>query len=149
MMGMIFNSTNLLVLIIICIISYTFWKPYIRGKKIKAVVDGYCHPADADDKDRDLVWCYRFMYRESKAGKRLYCYSRKHYDTKEEMRAKYPKGTEVEIRCYDDGREDKKAVIVGDKDEVKQSLLYTLAALMGGIGLAAGYQLLVYQIGLK
>ena len=37
------------------------------------------------------------MYREQKAGKRLYCYTRKTYDTREEMRAKYPKGTEVNI----------------------------------------------------
>lgn len=149
MMGMIFNSTNLLILIIIGIISYTFWKPYIRGKKFKAVVDGYCHPADADEKDKGIVWCYRFMYRESKAGKRLYCYSRKHYDTKEEMRAKFPKGSEVEIKVYDDGKDEKKAVIVGDKEDMKQSVLYTFAAVMGGIGLAVGYQLLLLQMGAK
>lgn len=149
MMGMIFNSTNLLILIIVGIISYTFWKPYIRGKKMKAVVDGFYHPADEDEKNRDIVWCYRFMYRESKAGKRLYCYSRKHYDTKEEMRAKFPKGSEVEIKVYDDGKDEKKAVIVGDKEDMKQSLLYTFAAVMGGIGLAVGYQLLLLQMGVK
>ena len=98
MFSMIFNTSNFLLLIIVCVICYTFWAPYIRGKKTKAVVDGYVHPKEG--KNCDLVWCYRLMYREQKAGKRLYCYTRKTYDTREEMRAKYPKGTEVNIKHY-------------------------------------------------
>ncbi len=94
---MIFNTSNFLLLIIVCVICYTFWAPYIRGKKTKAVVDGYVHPKEG--KNCDLVWCYRLMYREQKAGKRLYCYTRKTYDTREEMRAKYPKGTILSIMC--------------------------------------------------
>lgn len=77
-------------LIIVCVICYTFWAPYIRGKKTKAVVDGYVHPKEG--KNCDLVWCYRLMYREQKAGKRLYCYTRKTYDTREEMRAEVSEG---------------------------------------------------------
>ena len=112
---MIFNTSNFLLLIIVCVICYTFWAPYIRGKKTKAVVDGYVHPKEG--KNCDLVWCYRLMYREQKAGKRLYCYTRKTYDTREEMRAKYPKGTEVNIKHY-----------VQDKDSDEMGiicLLYT------------------------
>ena len=59
------------------------------------------------------------------------------------------KGSEVEIKVYDDGKDEKKAVIVGDKEDMKQSLLYTFAAVMGGIGLAVGYQLLLLQMGVK
>ena len=43
---MIFNTSNFLLLIIVCVICYTFWAPYIRGKKTKAVVDGYVHPKE-------------------------------------------------------------------------------------------------------
>ena len=69
MFSMIFITSNFLLLIIVCVICYTFWAPYIRGKKTKAVVDGYVHPKEG--KNCDLVWCYRLMYREQKAGKRL------------------------------------------------------------------------------
>lgn len=145
MLGMIFNSTNLLILIVVIIISYAFWKPFVKGKKIRAVVDGYCRPKEG--KDKDVVWCYRFMYRESKAGKRLYCYSRMNFDTKEEMRARYPKGAEVDIRYYQDTKDQEmKAVIVSDKEEIKRTILYTLLAFLGGSGIAVGYQLLVMQM---
>ena len=115
MFSMVFNTTNLLILIIVLIICYSFWAPYIRGKKIKAVVDGYCHPAEG--KNCDVVWCYRLMYREQKAGKRLYCCTRQTYDTREEMRAKYPKGTEVNIRCFTSpNTQEPIAVILDDND---------------------------------
>ena len=116
MFSMVFNTTNLLILIIVLIICYSFWAPYIRGKKIKAVVDGYCHPAEG--KNCDVVWCYRLMYREQKAGKRLYCCTRQTYDTREEMRAKYPKGTEVNIRCFTSpNTQEPIAVILDDNDD--------------------------------
>lgn len=144
MTEMIFNSTNLLLLIVVVIICYTFWVPYIKGRKTEAVVDGYCHPKDG--KDKELMWCYRFMYREVKAGRRLYCYSRKTYDTKEEMR-KYPKGAKVQIRYYDASKDDMMAIIVSDNEDLKRNLLYTLGAVLGGIALGVGYQLLVIQLG--
>lgn len=146
MFSMIFNTSNFLLLIIVCVICYTFWAPYIRGKKTKAVVDGYVHPKEG--KNCDLVWCYRLMYREQKAGKRLYCYTRKTYDTREEMRAKYPKGTEVNIRCFTSpNTQEPIAVILDDNDDKKLQMMYTLAAFLGGLGLAVGYQLLMYQWG--
>lgn len=143
MSEMIFNSSNFFLLLIVIVICYNFWVPYIRGHKIDAVVDGYCHPEDA--KDRDMLWCYRFMYREVKAGKRLYCYSRKNYDTKEEMK-KYPKGASVWIRYYET-KEGMKAIITSDNKDLNRTLLYTLATVLGGIALAVGYQLLVLQLG--
>ena len=146
MFSMVFNTTNLLILIIVLIICYSFWAPYICGKKIKAVVDGYCHPAEG--KNCDVVWCYRLMYREQKAGKRLYCCTRQTYDTREEMRAKYPKGTEVNIRCFTSpNTQEPIAVILDDNDDKKLQMMYTLAAFLGGLGLAVGYQLLMYQWG--
>ena len=48
---MIFNTSNFLLLIIVCVICYTFWAPYIRGKKTKAVVDGYVHPKEGKNCD--------------------------------------------------------------------------------------------------
>lgn len=145
MLKMIFTPMNMLVLVVILIICYTFWKPFIRGKKTKAVVDGYCHPKEG--KDKDQVWCYRFMYREVKAGKRLYCYSRRHFDTKEEMSALYPKGSEVDIRYYEVAKDgDMMAVITADKEDQKKSVLYTLIAVLGGLGMAVGYVLLVLQL---
>ncbi len=142
MSPLIFNSANFFLLLIVIVISYTFWMPYIKGRKIEAIVDGYCHPLDG--KDKDILWCYRFMYREVKAGKRLYCYSRKNYDTKEEMK-KYPKGSKVQIRYYET-KEGTEAVIISDNEDFKRAIFYTLATIAGGIGLAVGYQLLVYQL---
>lgn len=146
MIGMIFNVTNLLILIIVAMICYTFWQPYIRGKKRTAVVDGYCHPKDEQD-SKNVVWCCRLMYRESKGGKRLYCCTRSTYDTREELRTKFPKGAEVEIRCYDNGRDEPVAVILSDKEYFRQQMMYSLAALLGGIGVAVGYQLLLHYTG--
>ena len=146
MFSMIFNTSNFLLLIIVCVICYTFWAPYIRGKKTKAVVDGYVHPKEG--KNCDLVWCYRLMYREQKAGKRLYCYTRKTYDTREEMRAKYPKGTEVNIKHYvQDKDSDEMGIILDDNDDRKVQWMYTLTAVLGCIGLCVGYQLLLLQMG--
>ena len=96
----------------------------------------------------DLVWCYRLMYREQKAGKRLYCYTRKTYDTREEMRAKYPKGTEVNIKHYvQDKDSDEMGIILDDNDDRKVQWMYTLTAVLGCIGLGVGYQLLLLQMG--
>ena len=146
MFSMVFNTSNLLLLIIACVICYNFWAPYIRGKKAKAVVDGYVHPKEG--KNCDLVWCYRLMYREQKAGKRLYCYSRKTYDTREEMRTKYPKGTEVNIKHYvQDKDKDEIGVILDDDDDKKVQMMYTLTAILGCVGLGVGYQLLLLQMG--
>lgn len=144
MSEMIFNSTNLFLLLIVIVICYTFWVPYIKGRKIEAVVDGYCHPLDG--KDKDVLWCYRFMYREVKAGKRLYCYSRKNYDTKEEMK-KYPKGAKVQIRYYET-KDIVQAIITSDNEDFKRTMLYTLGTVLGGIALGIGYQLLVLQLSL-
>lgn len=144
MSEMIFNSTNLFLLLIVIVICYTFWVPYIKGHKIEAVVDGYCHPLDG--KDKDVLWCYRFMYREVKAGKRLYCYSRKNYDTKEEMK-KYPKGAKVQIRYYET-KDIVQAIITSDNEDFKRTMLYTLGTVLGGIALGIGYQLLVLQLSL-
>ena len=126
---MIFNTSNFLLLIIVCVICYTFWAPYIRGKKTKAVVDGYVHPKEG--KNCDLVWCYRLMYREQKAGKRL-----------------YPKGTEVNIKHYvQDKDSDEMGIILDDNDDRKVQWMYTLTAVLGCIGLGVGYQLLLLQMG--
>ena len=121
---MIFNTSNFLLLIIVCVICYTFWAPYIRGKKTKAVVDGYVHPKEG--KNCDLVWCYRLM----------------------QMRAKYPKGTEVNIKHYvQDKDSDEMGIILDDNDDRKVQWMYTLTAVLGCIGLGVGYQLLLLQMG--
>jgi hypothetical protein len=144
MFSMIFNATNLVWLILAAIICYTLWEPFIRGKKIEAVVDGYCHPTEG--KYKDDLWRYRFMYREVKAGKRLYCYSNKNYETKEEMR-KYPKGAQVMIRYYQPSKDETKAVIISDNEDLKRTILYTVATVVGMIALGVGYQILCIQLG--
>ena len=112
----------------------------------KGSCSGYVHPKEG--KNCDLVWCYRLMYREQKAGKRLYCYTRKTYDTREEMRAKYPKGTEVNIKHYvQDKDSDEMGIILDDNDDRKVQWMYTLTAVLGCIGLGVGYQLLLLQMG--
>ena len=73
---------------------------------------------------------------------------RQTYDTREEMRAKYPKGTELNIRCFTSpNTQEPIAVILDDNDDKKLQMMYTLAAFLGGLGLAVGYQLLMYQWG--
>ncbi len=139
-MEKIFNVQNLLFLLIFMFVCYPYWKPYLRGKRIKATVDSYCRVKSAKgDKDE---WCFRFMYREQKAGKRLYCNSRKAYDTQVEIMKKYPKGTEVDIIYYDNGGPEKMAVLVSDNDDRNEQILYTVAFFIAFAGVAAAFQML-------
>ena len=64
------------------------------------------------------------------------------------MRAKYPKGTEVNIKHYvQDKDSDEMGIILDDNDDRKVHWMYTLTAVLGCIGLGVGYQLLLLQMG--
>ncbi len=140
----VFNFTNAVLLILFIWIVYPFWKPYIRGKKITAIVEEYEHSPDS--KKNKEYFCYKLMYRPQKAGKRFFCRTRTHYDTKEEMRNKYPKGTMVDILYYED-RGDTWAVITSDNDDRNQQILYTLILLVVCIGLSLVYVYLTIHAG--
>lgn len=124
-------GTIFVVAVFAVILLYIIWKPYLRGKKVQAVVDGHCHPADGED--RELIYICRFVYRDQKGGKKQYCYSRRRFDTQAEARAEYPKGKEVELRVFDnpDRKDMPNAMIMGDQSDLRRTILYTVALLVG------------------
>ena len=142
---LIFNSTNLLILIIVLAICYIFWAPFIRSRKVKAKVDGYVHPAN--ENNGDIIWALRFVYRPGKNAKNIYCTSKRTFITIKEAQAAFPKGKEVEILLYEPKNGEPEAIIAEDNKDKKQALIYTLYAFGGGIAIAIGYALLVAQAG--
>ena len=131
-------GTIIVVVIFAVIMLYLIWKPYLRGQKVHAVVDGHVHPVSGDD--RDLVFVVRFMYREQKGGKRQFCYSRRRFDLQEEARTEYPKGKEVDLRVFEntDFKDYPNAIIIGDKADTRRTLFYTLALLIGASAVLIG-----------
>ncbi len=133
-----FIGAILVVTVFALILLYIIWKPYLRGKKVSAVVDGYCHPDSGED--REVLYVCRFVYREQKGGKRLFCYSRRQFDTHDEARTEYPKGKEVELRVFDnpDNKDKPNAIILGDKNDLRRTIFYTIALLVGASAVLIG-----------
>lgn len=131
-------GTIIVVVVFVVVLLYLIWKPYLRGQKVQAVVDGHVHPVSGDDKD--LVFVCRFVYREQKGGKRQYCYSRRRFDLQEEARKAYPKGKEVELRVFEnsDFKDYPNAMILGDKEDMRRTILYTVALLIGASAVLVG-----------
>lgn len=131
-------GTIIVVIIFVVVLGYLIWKPYLRGQKVHAVVDGHVHPVSGDDKD--LVFVCRFVYREQKGGKRQFCYSRRRFDLQEEARKEYPKGKEVDLRVFEnsDFKDYPNAMILGDKVDMRRTIFYTLALLLGASAVLVG-----------
>ena len=131
-------GTIIVVIVFVVVLGYLIWKPYLRGQKVHAVVDGHVHPVSGDDKD--LVFVCRFVYREQKGGKRQFCYSRRRFDLQEEARKEYPKGKEVDLRVFEnsDFKDYPNAMILGDKVDMRRSIFYTVALLLGASAVLVG-----------
>jgi hypothetical protein len=141
---MVFNSTNLLILLVVLFLCYTFWEIYLRGTTVDAVVDGYEKAPARDEKEKDLYWCVRFMYRTQKGGKRCFCYSKRRFNTQPEAIGLFPRGTELKVRYFKASSSNRaECVILSDSKDRNQALFYTLIAFGAGIALAIGYQLLM------
>ena len=41
-------GTIIVVIVFVVVLSYLIWKPYLRGQKVHAVVDGHVHPVSGD-----------------------------------------------------------------------------------------------------
>ncbi len=148
MFPLIFNVSNLFALVIMAIIVYVLWEPYIRGTKLTANVDGYERVRGNDDKDVSIYYCIRFVYRLQKAGKRYYCFSSRKYDTQKEAMDNFPKGSAVDIRISkskENGRQT--CVILSDNKDKKQALMYTIFAAVGVTAVVVGYAAFQYYSG--
>ena len=149
MFSLIFNTSNLFALVIMAIIVYVFWEPYIRGTTVTAMVDGYERVRGNDDKDTNIYYCIRFMYRLQKAGKRYYCFSNRKFDTQKEAIDSFPKGAEVQVRYSkskdNNGRQT--CVILSDRKDMKQALMYTIFAGLGVLAVVVGYAAFRYYTG--
>lgn len=148
MISAIFNVSNLFALVILAIIVYVFWEPYFRGKTVEAIVDGYDRVRGNDDRDTNVYYCIRFMYRLQKAGKRYYCFSSRKFDTQKEAMESFPKGTTVKVRYSKSKEKDKQMCwILSDNKDQKQALLYTLFAAAGVTAVVVGYAIFQTQLG--
>ena len=136
----IFNGTNLLILIVFGFFCYGFWMPYITGKKREAVVEGYGHPDEGENRETSYV-C-KFMYREE-SGKRKYCYSKRVFDTQGEAISQYPKGSKVTLRVFKENREDihELAMIMSDMTDRRHTIFLTITAILCCSALAVGFQM--------
>ena len=148
MFAAIFNVSNLFAMVIFAIVVYVFWEPYFRGTTVEAVVDGYDRVRGNDERDTNVYYCIRFMYRLQKAGKRYYCFSSRKYDTQKEAMENFPKGTTVKVR-YKKAKENGKQMcwILTDNKDQKQALLYTLFAAAGITAVVVGYAIYQTQLG--
>ena len=150
MFSSVFNVSNLFALILFLVFIYVFWEPFIRGKAIEATVDGYVHTKEMDEKDKNLYYCIRFMYRLQKSGKRYFCYSKRKFDTQKEAMEAFPKGTPVRIKYLPpDSSGRSEAVILSDSKDRNKALLYTLYAFLGISAVVFGYSIFGAKIGLK
>jgi len=144
---MIFNVTNLFILAIVIFICYNMWLPYIMGRAEEGTVEGYVHPTEGTDKE--LIWCLKISYRRGGKGKKELCYSRRTYDVHEEAVKAYPKGSKIPVKVYTNKNDEERplAIITSDKEDIKYILFYCFAAVVGGVALAAGYQMFLNSSG--
>lgn len=150
MISAIFNVSNLFALILFLFFAYVFWQPFIRGKVVDATVDGFVHTKETDEKDKNMYYCIRFMFRLQKSGKRYYCYSKRKFDTQKEAMENYPKGTAVKVKYLPpDNTGRSEAVIISDNKDRNQALLYSLYAFLGISAVVIGYAVFGSGLGLK
>ena len=128
-------------------ICYLFWYMFLKGEKMQVVVDDYVHPDDAK-KNREgrteIIWCIRFTASE-RHGKPEYIYSKRHYNTRQQAAADYPKKTKVNIKRYQtlgDRSGKYYTVIMDDNKDKKQALYYTFLMILAGAAILTGNYLL-------
>ncbi len=140
---MIFNGTNLLLLVFVLLVMYGFWRPFFRGEKRTGKVEKYIHPVKG--KNSSLTWCVQFEYRDPNGGKKKHCVSKRVYNTINEARKAYPVGKTARIQVYINQDDYRECMILSDGQDSRTAMFYSAVAIIAGFGVAAAYYLVTNQ----